>query len=187
MKALYERLWAGKYRDRDRQYGKRYARVIDLLKPHGSIADWGCGQGRLSLALHMDGHLVFPVDIAENSMDPDVEMEIGERLIIGSIDEIELPHPVQYSICTDVLEHLTDSTLERAVHNIMDQTYVEAYFYVACFGDIKEYNGEMYVLHQTVEKPQWWSDFFQDKGILTYEKLDNDYHLYECKVKPWTS
>jgi 2-polyprenyl-3-methyl-5-hydroxy-6-metoxy-1,4-benzoquinol methylase len=185
MKEMYEALWASSYRDRDRQHLKRYERVISLLNPSGRVADWGCGHGRLSMSLKLDGMDVVPIDIASNALDNGVKASIGAQFVTGSIHDTILLQPVDYSICTDVLEHLMPSILEEAVYNIIDQTLKEAYFYVATIRDTKTIDGEEYILHPIVESANWWSTFFQDKGLLTYEKLTPQY--YECKVKPWTS
>ena len=185
MKEMYETLWSGDYRKRDRNHGLRLAEVRRILNPSGTVADWGCGHGRLSTSLHDLGMDVIPIDIAENALDGDVAEKLGDKFICGSLPEVTLPHPVEYSICTDVLEHLPEHLVKPSIQNIMSQTTTAAYFYTACIGDFTIVNGVQYNLHPTHKDSTWWSRQFDDFGIKDEEHMLR--LSYQCRILPWTS
>ena len=80
---------------------------INSLKGSLIILDIGCATGYLGKELKKRGHQVYGVEISEKAGKEAEKVLNG--VIIGDIEEIDLPFPENYFdiiICADVLEHL---------------------------------------------------------------------------------
>ena len=99
--------------------GKKYFLSLDeenvhqkILKIVGSslkILDVGCSNGYLSRLLKEKGNIVYGIEINEKAAE--IAKGILDGLIVGNIEEIDLPWPemlFDVIICADVLEHLFD-------------------------------------------------------------------------------
>jgi len=173
MKDIYETLWGSDYRARRRQHGKRYDEVKYCLNPSSSLADWGCGQGRVAQMFADDGLDVIGIDIASNSLDDDVKIEF----ICGELKDVYFT-PVEYSMCLDVLEHLEHDDLKLSVDNIMSHTNMAAYFKIACVDDYKDVDGRKVNLHRIVEKSSWWRRKFNEYTDYTIIREHDEGHMY---------
>ena len=92
-------------------YGHLRAEVIEAIPPGcDTVADIGCGRGTLGRWLKENGvRRVYGVELSV----PVAEEAKGwlDNVIVGNIEEVELPWPeasVNCIVCADVLEHTTD-------------------------------------------------------------------------------
>jgi 2-polyprenyl-3-methyl-5-hydroxy-6-metoxy-1,4-benzoquinol methylase len=82
------------------------------------ILEVGCGNGATIAKLKADGHAIFVAGIEMVAKKELLEKNIIDKIIIGNIEEIELPFEEGFFdiiILGDVLEHLIDpwSTLDK--------------------------------------------------------------------------
>jgi len=163
-KEVYELLWANRIDGYRRQFHKGGALARAFIKEFGieqadSVCDWGCGQGRLGEYLYDFGCTVDMVDIAHNSIDQGVHEKLGPlfRFHVGSIADYDLNRDVDWSISTDVLEHLTIPDAMSAVENISLHTEKGMCLRIATRGSMYQgKNGEVLELHRTIRETMWW-------------------------------
>jgi hypothetical protein len=126
-------------------------------KPGESLIDWGCGKGTPARKFQQMGLQVTGFDIANNCLDPDVNIP----LVVGCL--WDLPKGVKlvadYAFCTDVLEHLPEEHVEDALVNIYTHTVKAAFIQVCTAPDTsgRKMDPPM-TLHLTVRSPSWWYD-----------------------------
>lgn len=142
---------------------------LDVAKPQGLIADFGCGTGKASMALHKAGFDVFLIDFADNCRDDEArDLPFLEW-------DLSLPIPVRapFGLCTDVMEHIPTDDVHTVVRNIMNsasKVFFQISTVVDAFGDVI---GQR--LHRTVKPHDWWTDMFQslDLEIIWQDEKDN--------------
>ncbi len=180
LKKTYEELWAGGYRSRPRDHQGRFYNLMGVLNPEKgkSVIDWGCGQGRVGYQLWEFGYDVQLIDIAENALDDLVKKADGLRFINESAVTAQ-PNPAHYSACLDVLEHLAEDDVPKAVENIMDYTMREAYFLISLDEDNKKIDGVDYSLHLTVKPIGWWTNLLKQFGFLSTVSMSTTKHNYQ--------
>ena len=166
-KTIYTELWSGVYKKRLRPHGNNYVRASQHLAPKGSLADWGCGQGRVLKQFQEDGLSVVGSDVAYNSLDDDVDIPF----VCGSICDVKID-PVEYSMCFDVLEHLEEDDIPGAIANVMAHTKKRAYFRIAMKDDLVPVFGVPTNLHKTVKNMDWWRARFLNY-FMVWDKEDN--------------
>jgi len=120
------------------------------LKPC-SLIDFGCGTGRAAKAFQDRGFDVFGIDIADNCLDPGVEIPLS----ICSLWE-SIIFRADAGFCTDVMEHIPTEHVDAVLSNIARSVKV-CYFQIATFKDgMGALIGD--TLHLTVKPAKWWEE-----------------------------
>lgn len=160
-RAKYEALWAGKAYRTGRSPGAAVARqVLKALGPTigDLIIDYGAGPGKACKIFLEYGLHPIAVDIAENSLAPELRDEIF--FIQANLWNLPPMHS-DWCYCTDVLEHLPMDKVETAIKGISERTLRGGYIQVAT---IYDRNGPLIAgkhLHLTVKPAPWWMDKVQ--------------------------
>ena len=177
-KKLYKKCWNTEAYRRVSPGENLIREFIEAASPSEgqSVIDWGCGTGRMALALHKHGLDVTLVDFAENCLDDHVRLEIGDRFI-----EHDLTKPISlksyFGVCTDVLEHIPEDQIDEVLDNILENSR-HCFFQISCvqdhFGSHPDIKGdkEREHLHVTVHDYQWWLRKFIDKGVIVHRSAD---------------
>lgn len=133
----------------------------DLLKPHDSITDFGCGSGFSALSFLENNLTVHLIDIASNALHDKIT-----ALTLLSPDRIkfttsciwELNEDIPSSdwiYCVDVLEHLPTEKIDDALREIAKRTkkggLLQIFLQDEPFGQLI---GE--TLHLTIKPLPWW-------------------------------
>lgn len=150
-KAKYERMWGfGSYR-KNAPGEKLVADAINRLgiDEPTTVIDFGCGTGRAARAFKKRGHIVTGIDIAENCLDPGVNILLVNQCLW---EPIGIKAEIGY--CTDVMEHIPPEHVDAVLANIAACTE-RSYFQIATRKDamgrlIKD------TLHLTVKPADWW-------------------------------
>jgi len=124
-----------------------------------SIADYGCGTGRLADRMQQVGFDVLVMcDIAENCLDDDIRKSMG-RVFHPACLWHDLPVGADMVVCTDVLEHIPPDHVDAVIANLLK--YPHGFVQAACF---KDCFGERigHTLHLTVNPADWWFAKFPD-------------------------
>lgn len=158
---LYEKMWGEGYKLCERSHSNSYGQVKEVLDPKGSLADWGCGQGRVLQMFKNDGLDVIGIDIASNCLDDDIDIEF----ICSEIKDAYMPN-VDYSMCFDVLEHIEEEEIPASIANIMEHTNHNVLFKVFMGPSYKEIAGEYIDVHVTQQDEQWWMKQFWGYKVL---------------------
>ena len=163
----YKKLWE---RPEYRVYAPGEHLVLQFLetvRPHwgATIFDIGAGTGRAAVKLQRLGFDVYPVDIAENALSPEVAEELKHPLAVCDISKedafSQLYAPASlcgpgadYTFCTDVMEHIPTEAVDAVLENIRlvaPETYLSIAFQDdSCGALIDE------PLHLTVRPYEWW-------------------------------
>lgn len=143
----------------------------------GKILDIGCGMGQLVRTLLRKGVDARGIDVARNTIEYSNSLVPG-RYENGSI--LQIPYPdnsFQTVVSTDVLEHLTESDIPKAVAELhrVTQRYVFVILSTAPDRD--------HIWHLTLHGRDWWESQFFLAGfrkhplihtILPYESLEQE-------------
>lgn len=134
-----------------RGYGKHgdawAGTVAELARRYaiGSILDYGCGQGRLGVALREQGFHV-------RDYDPAIEGVSGMPLFADMI------------VCTDVMEHVEPDKLDNVLGHIRALARKLVFFVIATRPAIKRLpNGKN--AHLTIESEEWWQARVLGRGF----------------------
>jgi hypothetical protein len=152
------------------------AYFVEVVRPSGTIADFGCGTGRGGLAIHQLTDLpVTLLDFTYNSRDPAAEVLPFEYadLSVGP-----LPVFVQYGYCCDVMEHIPPQLVVGVISNIMDACQKGCFFAISTEEDRC---GAMIgqPLHLTVEPFGWWYSLLTGLGYkLVWAEGQGDSALF---------
>ncbi len=131
---------------------------LDIVKPTGTVIDFGCGTGRAGLAINKAGHDVVLVDFASNCRDPEAlslpfyEFDLSEPM----------PFRVGYGYCTDVMEHIEPDKVDTVIGNIMASAEI-VFFQISTVPDMAGAAINQ-TLHLTVEPHAAWLERFRRLG-----------------------
>ncbi len=134
-------------------------------KDVSTIVDLGCGTGRLVDRLNQAGHYAYGVDIAPNSVDPDILKSWNNRFSFQPLWE-KIPlvsHQLwDVGVCTDVMEHIPEELVKDTLQCIMRACH-QVFFLIAGTLDYAGRMGEV-PLHLTVKSHAWWLERFLKMG-----------------------
>ena len=166
----YERMW-DEPEYRSYSPGECAADVcLREMEPAGEIIDFGCGTGRGGLALSRAGLDVTLVDFAANCRDD--EAKALPFVLADLTRSIDLDGP--YGYCTDVMEHVPPSDVDRVIRNVMGAA--ETVFFQ--ISTVPDECGALigHDLHLTVQPHVWWLRKFEGLGYrVTWEQ---DHGIY---------
>ncbi len=150
----YEQMWTfAEYRD---DHASAHAhRAIELFAaPAGAtVIDFGAGAGYASRVLLDAGLRVTAIDIAANSMAPDIAARV--TLIVGNMWEMPVEIVAAWGFCCDVMEHIPTSCVDAVLRFIRASTTRATYFSISLRPDgCGRLIGE--TLHLTVRPLEWW-------------------------------
>lgn len=138
---------------------------LEIVKPVGTVIDFGCGTGRAGLALDEAGLSVVLMDFTDNSRD-----EKARHLPFMQHDLTQpIPLVAPYGFCTDVMEHIPPQDVSTVLRNICDAT--DTAFFQIC--TVPDDFGEIVLgqpLHLTVQPHEWWREQLQALGEVTFER-----------------
>lgn len=135
------------------------AEFLNVVRPDGLIADFGCGTGRAAVALSNAGHRVVLVDFADNCRDAD-----AQSLPFLEWD-LTRPCPISapFGFCADVMEHIPPSDVDRVIRTIMGSAGA-VFFQISTTADVMgALIGQS--LHLSVHPPAWWQETFKRLGF----------------------
>jgi len=145
--------------------------------PGTTIIDWGSGTGRGARKLYEDGPDldVTMVDFAFNAMDPEVK-ELTKNNDRFRFIEKDITEPSglqsEYGFCTDVLEHLREEDIPKALANILYSSK-KCFFVISTshdiFSDVMELDDD---LHLCVHDYHWWLKQFADQCVVVNHSQD---------------
>ncbi len=148
-----------------------------------TVVDFGCGSGRVSLALLERGHNVVCIDFAL----PDylrTELEIkydSARYTCIEADLAEKEHMQgvkgDVGICCDVMEHILEAKTDLVLENIA-RAVPRCFFAIptGAWGRLNE------ALHINLHQSGWWERKFV-KHFKSHEFEEGDYHTEGRKPK----
>lgn len=175
----YETMW-GRDSYRERSPGMRHlddAMARLCPRPGSTIADFGCGTGRVSAALNKLGLVVTAIDIAVNSC---AEFS-GEFVAACLWDLPESLGQFDYGFCADVMEHIPTAKVPMVLDSIANHSQ-RVYFQIANFvcheGDaIGEH------LHLTVKPFPWWQEMLGHYFVVEQGSINPKHHVFVCKSR----
>lgn len=150
-KAKYERMWAV---DGYRKYSpgvKSLPPMLSLMKTGASVADFGCGTGRASQMLRSHGFMVTGIDLADNCLDPDVDIDFRKACLWDLPDDMLF----DFGYCTDVMEHIPPRKVHATLKCLANATRYGCFFQIATYKDrFGDQIGER--LHLSIESADVW-------------------------------
>ncbi|KKK62135.1 hypothetical protein LCGC14_3007360 [marine sediment metagenome] len=164
-KAKYTKVWDNPlYREGCHSIGV-WEDYCSSYGPDSSVIDLGCGTGRLVDRLNQAGHYAYGVDIAPNSVDPDILKSWNNRFSFQPLWE-KIPlvsHQLwDVGVCTDVMEHIPEELVKDTLQCIMRACH-QVFFLIAGTLDYAGRMGEV-PLHLTVKSHAWWLERFLKMG-----------------------
>jgi hypothetical protein len=151
---------------------------LEIVKPVGTVIDFGCGTGRAALKIKEAGLEVILVDFANNCRDTE-----AAHLQFYQLDLSEpMPFRVPFGYCTDVMEHIPPGSIDAVIANIMS-TARTVFFQIST---VEDRAGAIInqKLHLTVQPHEWWCEKFAELGhVVAYasEKDDNSQFVVSRK------
>lgn len=137
---------------------KYFKRAWADLTPqyNDSFMDWGIGVGRAAQKFKDKGLRVEGLDIAKNA-----NRAFKGHVHIGTIWNPPFPKTKKYLLgyCTDVMEHIPEPMVGKALSAIKRHTTDAVWFSVATFPD-KSGAAIGETLHMTVRPARWWAAQF---------------------------
>jgi 2-polyprenyl-3-methyl-5-hydroxy-6-metoxy-1,4-benzoquinol methylase len=180
-KEKYEKVWreCGRYgKDwTDRGLGRRYKEWFnERAFPAARVNDWGCGNGTSIKWLNSCGYFATGIEIAANAI-------ITNRNDIYVGDLRKESHLVgvpmsDFGLCTDLMEHLPTSDVDRALKNISKRTRHGVLFGIARLPD-KDGAALGLTLHLTIADKEWWDSMIL-KHFKEVEELRYNDGAYIC-------
>lgn len=146
--------------------------ILEVMKPHGLVLDFGCGTGRASLELAKAGCDVLLIDFADNARD---EEAMGLPFLEWDLTRPLPPH-AEFGICTDVMEHIPTVDVPTVLRNITDAAD-NVFFQISTVPD--HFGATIgHALHLTVEPHAWWHKQLQAVGEVTFERDLGDASIF---------
>lgn len=155
----YELMW-GQDAYRERSPGLRLVpKFCSVCNPSkgDTVLDVGCGTGRASVSFEGMGLEYVGLDIAGNSVNPDVYD--GDKFF--TMDFLERDTWLEYAkfdwvYCCDVLEHLPSDQTSEALDRIKKLARKGVFLQISCFPETSHGKLIGEELHLTVQEPSWW-------------------------------
>ncbi len=126
--------------------------VLKTMRKGDSVLDIGCGDCTSLLGLRVAGVNCVGVDISLAGVPDEVHSVYGAPVWDMPFDDQQF----DYTVSTDVLEHVPTKMIPKAIKEIFRVTKRKTFHVVALFDGIC--NGV--VLHETVKPIEWWIDQF---------------------------
>lgn len=152
---------------------------FDLVRPEGTVIDFGCGTGRAALKIEERGCDVIAIDFASNCLDHAAR---GLRFFTMDMSK-PMPFRAPYGFCTDVMEHIPTDQVRDVINNIMACAET-VFFQISTVPDIMGAHINQ-VLHLTVNNHEQWEALFKELGyeaVLSFDKGDASQFVLSRKV-----
>ncbi len=175
---MYQDYWTRPDRWRSHSFDDAETLVDQVLTPGGGrMLDVGCGMGGIVLALRKRGIDALGMDVAPRVV------EEGNRHAPGCFETgsiLAIPHPddaFDTVICTDVLEHLAEPDVPRALAELYRVTRGCVFATIATRLDRDG------LWHLTVKDRAWWESRLFEAGfrkhpacqqVVPYEEIENE-------------
>jgi SAM-dependent methyltransferase len=156
---------------------------------NSTCIDFGCGTGRGSLMLALFGQMaVTMVDFAHNALDEDVKNATITQPDRISWMQADLNHPLPiqaaYGYCTDVMEHIPPSEVDKVLRNIFAAA-PHVFFQISCQEDNcgKMIDEE---LHLTIQTYEWWIKKFREHNAhIHWSQVDDNGNACQIYATTW--
>ena len=164
--ALYEEYWYREDRWGSSSFTDAEELALRVLKVGGggSVLDVGCGMGALVHALLAGGVDARGVDVATRCVEEGNRRAPG-RFSVGSI--LELPFEDSSAdtvVCTDMLEHLAEDDVDRAIAELVRVARRHLFVCVATREDRDKR------WHLTIQPRAWWEQRFLEHGLRKHPR-----------------
>ena len=147
-------------------------RLFDFCRPHilqsNRLLDAGCGRGLLTehmKSAEYEGEIVG-VDVASYLIKMRVD---GRTMMHCSLDDISLPDEYfDYVFCCDVLEHLDETVLIKAImelKRVLMRGALWAFSISTVKSKVKGPSKQQ--LHVTIKPSDWWLELIDECGLTT--------------------
>jgi len=175
-KELYTQVWKHEAYREIAPGEKAVQQFLQQATPRADseVIDFGAGTGRPALLIAVLGGLkITMLDFAANCLDDEVRatVEINpDRFRFVEMDLCSLRDPespvitAPYGFCTDVMEHIPPTQVDRVLNNILlSARYV--YFQICT---VPDQGGELvgHPLHLSVHDYDWWLQKFKDRDCM---------------------
>ncbi len=151
-------------------------RFLDVASPQpgDTVADFGSGTGRASLAFAKAGLVPLMIDFAPNCRDTDcahlpfLEWDLTEPILAR----------LRFGFCADVMEHIPTDDVDKVLANIFGcapRVFLQISTVHDNFG--AAINQE---LHLTVRSHAWWRENLSKYGEVVYEDDGGDSSIFYC-------
>ena len=127
--------------------------VLKTMSKGDSVLDIGCGDCTTLLGLRARGVNCVGVDISLKGVPDGVHSVFGAPVWDMPFEDGQF----DYTVSTDVLEHVPTKMMSKAIKEIFRVTKRKTFHVVALFDGIR--NGV--ILHETVKPIEWWMDQFE--------------------------
>jgi len=138
---------------------------LDFCKLHNanpiSMIEFGCGRSPYGLALESYGVRYEGVELSQYAVD-----NAFTKITQGNILDYKSDRKNELAIAFDVLEHLEYEDLDKAIDNLIDNTYEKILISVPVLGDPNLLLDSTHIIKETKD---WWISKFLDKGLKQVE------------------